>query len=195
MAPPGRLLDIGCGAGEFMELATAAGFQTEGIEISEASVAICRRRGLNVRLGNLITENLDQSYDLITLWDVLPHLRDPAAFLARSRDLLTDRGYIFAKIPLFGALSVNLSNGTPKLAGLLIGAPSHIHYFNWASLTKVLLRVGLQWEIVAGGSARSSARGGPLKRRMARYAAGIVRWISGDRNAYFVAWPKSRTCA
>lgn len=187
--PPARLLDVGCGAGEFMLVAKKLGYSVEGIDISEASAQICRDHGLDARAGNFLTEQFSGKYDLITMWDVVEHLRDPGSFFERARSLLSDRGYVFAKIPGFGDLSVGLSSRWPRVAGTLLGAPSHVQYFDRESLSDLLARTGLRPEWIDGGGARSPMTGGSLKRQMARRVRSVIRRVSGDSNLYVAARP------
>lgn len=187
--PPARVLDVGCGAGAFMAVARDLGYEIEGIDISEASAEICRSRGLNARAGDFLTEDYSEKFDLITMWDVVEHLRDPASFLERARSLLTERGYLVAMIPGFGDLSVGLSNRWPRVAGTLLGAPSHIQFFTRQSLGKLLSRTGFEAEWLDGGTSRTPVAGGSVKRRLARKVRGLVRRLSGDRGLFVAARP------
>lgn len=187
--PPARVLDVGCGAGAFMAVAKSLGYQVEGIDISEASAQMCRSQGLEARAGDFLTEEYSEKFDLITMWDVVEHLRDPASFLERARSLLSERGYVVAIIPGFGALSVGLSNRWPRAAGTLLGAPSHIQFFTRDSLATLLSRTGLQPEWLEGGTRRTPVSGGSLKRRMARKARSAIRRLSGDESLFFAARP------
>jgi SAM-dependent methyltransferase len=70
--PMGRLLDIGCATGDFLEVASR-NYQVEGLEPSQWSADIARRRGFiihNSRLGELPS---DPGYDIVTLWGVIEH--------------------------------------------------------------------------------------------------------------------------
>jgi len=49
----GEILDIGCGRGEFLEAATAAGLTARGVDQSHESVALCRSKGLDVEQGDM----------------------------------------------------------------------------------------------------------------------------------------------
>jgi hypothetical protein len=102
---------------------------------------------------------------------------------------LSKRGYVFAKIPGFGDLSVFLSNRWPRLAGTLLGAPAHVQYFNRDSLSKLFQRIGFEAEWIERGSARSKATGGSFKRRFARSARSVIQKLSGDGNLYVFARP------
>lgn len=187
--PPARVLDVGCGAGDFMGIARQLGYDVEGIDISEASAEICRSKGLEARSGNFLTERFDGEFDLITMWDVVEHLRDPGAFFSRAASLLSKRGYVFAKIPGFGDLSVSVSNRWPRSAGALLGAPSHVQYFDRESLATLMARLGFEAEWFDGGSMRSPAAGGSLKRRLSLGVRDGIKTASGDGNLYVIARP------
>jgi SAM-dependent methyltransferase len=187
--PPARVLDVGCGAGDFMAVAQGLGYEVEGIDISPASAEICRSRGLDARAGNFLTEHFSGKFDLITMWDVVEHLRDPGSFLDRARTLLTPNGYLFAKIPGFGGLSVNLSNLWPRAARTLLGAPNHVQFFDRVSLAKLMSRKGFEPEWIDGGRARSGTSGGSIKRRLARNVRTVIQRVSGDANLYVAAHP------
>jgi SAM-dependent methyltransferase len=182
-----RILDVGCGAGVFMEAASKMGYSVEGIDVSHASAEICRRKGLAARAGDFLTDRFDGKFDLITMWDVVEHLRDPESFLHRSRELLVEDGLLFAKIPAFGDLSVRLSRRVPRLAGILLGAPNHVQYFSRASLDRLVRRQGFEPEWLAGGAIRSPTRGGSLKTRLGRIVQRVVKAASGDSNLFLLA--------
>jgi SAM-dependent methyltransferase len=181
------VLDVGCGAGAFMEVARDAGFEVQGIDVSEASAQLCRSRGLSARTGDFLTEDFEGKFDLITMWDVVEHLRDPEAFLKRACSLLSKRGVLFAKIPAFGELSVRISARIPAAGRALLGAPDHVQYFSKQSLSALLVRVELNCSWVSEGRARSAASGGSLKRRVSRRVRDVLKSASGDENLYVIA--------
>lgn len=187
--PPAVSLDVGCGAGDLMIVCQSLGYETQGIDVSEASAEICRARGLDVRAADFLTFDFGRKFDLITMWDVVAHLRDPGAFFQRAHSLLTDNGVLFVKTPGFGDLSVRLSNRWPRLAGTLLGAPSHTQYFDRQSLTALLSRTDFVPEWINAGPARSRPAGGTLKRRLARQVRSAIGRLSGDSNLYVVGRP------
>lgn len=80
-----RVLDLGCGDGALLDhLVQAKGVTARGIELSEAGVLACVRRGLSVRQGDLEAGLVDYpagSFDYVVLSQTLPFLDDPAMIL------------------------------------------------------------------------------------------------------------------
>ena len=92
----GRALDVGCAAGFCMAALRERGFETYGVEVSEAIGAHARDQlgfGDAVHLGTLETvPHPDHTFDLITMWDVVEHVPDPRALLRKARALLAPGG-------------------------------------------------------------------------------------------------------
>ena len=76
---PGRLLDIGTGGGSFPYIASKRGWQADGCEPNRW---LCewafKNYGLAIRPGTVFEQRYpSESYDVVTLWDVLEHTPDP----------------------------------------------------------------------------------------------------------------------
>lgn len=94
---PRRLLDVGCAAGFFVSEAQNMGWDAWGIDHSEFAVKLAREElGLKtVSVGSLEESNFgSESFDLITLWDVVEHLPDPRGTIATVAKLLRPGGII-----------------------------------------------------------------------------------------------------
>jgi len=80
------VLDLGCGDGALLDyLVHRKAAKGRGIELGEASMLTCVRRGLSVRQGNLqegLGDYPDRSFDYVVLSQTLPYLDDPAMILA-----------------------------------------------------------------------------------------------------------------
>ncbi len=80
-----RVLDLGCGDGALLDyLVHHKGVTGRGVELSEAGVLACVRRGLSVRQGDLqegLGDYPDHSFDIVVLAQTLPFLDDPAMIL------------------------------------------------------------------------------------------------------------------
>ena len=133
-----RLLDVGCGVGNFLQLAQTQGWQVEGTEISPPAVQHARRQyGLDVYQEEL-SAFPDGTYDAVTLWDVLEHLPAPLDTLAQAYRLLKPGGIL--------ALStVNVRGLTTRLVGrrsCVSNPEEHLFYFSASTLCQLLQRAG-----------------------------------------------------
>ena len=136
----GRLLDVGCSTGAFLELAARAGWDATGVEIGDAPAAAARARGLEVHTGSLDDAALEGRFDLITFWDVLEHLPDPLDALRRARDLLAPGGLVAMAFPNVGGLYPRL---THRLLARTTGVWEHpelpVHLFDFDTRTAALM--------------------------------------------------------
>ena len=87
---PGRILDVGCSTGVFLDAMRASGWVTLGVEIAPDAAAYARERfNLEVLPGQLLDHQLQSnSFDAITFWDVLEHTFDPFENLKEANRLL-----------------------------------------------------------------------------------------------------------
>jgi len=138
-APPGRLLDIGCGPGTFLTVAKARGWSVQGVEFNKACVAALTRAGIDVIDVPLEQAPLDAgSYRCVALWDVLEHIPGAAVFLASIHPLLRTDGILMIEVPQIDSLvSRVLHEKSATFAG-----DAHINFFNVATLTRLLEQNG-----------------------------------------------------
>lgn len=97
----GRILDVGCGHGDFLKLAEAAGWEGWGIEPSEEAADTAKKNsGLKIFCG--ATEDAEfpeNHFDVITLWNVIDCLLDPRAVLQKIRKWLRPGGLFLIRTP------------------------------------------------------------------------------------------------
>ena len=136
-----RLLDYGCGAGLFLELAHERGFDAHGVDLSPDSVEAAHARpgGGNAHLGapEDVPEIAAGGFDVVTLWSVLAHLPRPADDIARLRRLLTDDGVLL--ISTVNANSLTLKAHRDRWGGF---TPNHLVFFSPTTLPALLRRAG-----------------------------------------------------
>jgi SAM-dependent methyltransferase len=137
-APEGILLEVGCATGEFIEEATAVGYEAIGVEPSKWAADIARRSGAEVLCGDLADWALEYAgftVDGVAMFHVLEHLEDPLELLRQSRSVLADDGRIFIEVP----------NASSERADALdpswVGWEFRFHYWHFTPLSmQVLLR-------------------------------------------------------
>jgi len=140
----GKLLDIGCGMGYFMELAGRNGWEARGVEISGYAASYARDKlGLKVIKGTFQDARLEKEYfDVATMWNVLDQAYDAKANLAESNRVLKKGGYIFLRMPNID-FHLRLSVFYNKLKRHLKGIKSspavfHLYSFDKNSIKKLL---------------------------------------------------------
>ncbi len=123
-----RVLDLGCGDGALLEhLVHEQGSQGRGIELSEAGVLACVRRGLSVRQGNLqegLDDYPDRSFDYVVLAQTLPFLDDPAMIL---REMLRVGQRAVVSFPNWGHWRCRLELLTTGRIPLAVDLPQAWH--------------------------------------------------------------------
>jgi SAM-dependent methyltransferase len=180
----GRILDVGCGNGEFMAAAREAGYRVTGTDISVPGVELCRSRGLDAVAGDFLTLPFDGQFDAVTLWDVIEHLTDPAAFVARARALLRPGGYLVIKTPGVTGRMFAMVKLAPSLAGSILHE-DHIQFFTDASFRRLAEGTGFDGvELLRLGDLRGKRPVRSFRRRLSRTARQAVNRLGGHYNHY-----------
>jgi len=131
-----RILDIGCSFGFFLDSARELGWDTYGVEISKYASDFARKElHLNVTTGTINDLSYsNNSFDVITMWDVIEHLYNPVSSLKKIRDLLKPDGILALATPNIGSPLSRLT----KERWEQIKPTYHLYYFSPATLTKLL---------------------------------------------------------
>lgn len=96
----GKLLDVGCGYGDFIRSALACGWQAQGIELSPVMVAACQSAGLEVfPVSESEQQELDAPYDLVTYWNVLDANAQPLKQIKHGYAWLKPGGALWLRVP------------------------------------------------------------------------------------------------
>ena len=166
----GRLLDVGCAYGHFLEIMRGAGWQVEGIEICEPVVAACRRKGLQVQTATLATADLPpMRYDAVTMFYVLEHVTDPMKGLRKILASLKPGGFCLVRVPDTTPIVktlVRLGRQTE-----LYDPPYHLFDYSPRVLTRMLRETGFENVRIEIDAATRPAHWGP------RFVSVTMSWI------------------
>jgi SAM-dependent methyltransferase len=151
----GRLIEIGCAYGFFLNLARRH-FDVIGYDISPAAVRhAVSEFAVDARCEDLVHTHLEpESADLVVMWDVIEHLPRPDLTVFEAGKALRPGGYLFATTGDIGSLLARLR----KAKWRLIHPPSHLHYFNQISIGRLLSRADLSVLKVRHVGVRRSVR-------------------------------------
>ena len=138
----GRLLDVGCGPGFFLGVARSAGWDVQGIELSEAASAYARETLQLPVLRSAIERGLvpSSSFDLVTMWDVIEHVPDPLRALQAAADALRIGGALVLTTGDVESVAAKLSGQRWHLYNL----PEHLFFHSERSLRSLAERAGLR---------------------------------------------------
>jgi SAM-dependent methyltransferase len=136
----GRVLEVGCSTGTFLELFRNKGWEVWGIEPSKSG-DIARKKGIRVIKSFFEKAELPINYfDLVIFNHTLEHLDNPIRILEKAKNVLKKDGIIFVDVPNFGSLSSKLLG---KYWGYLAPTEHHWH-FTPETLTKSFIKAGLK---------------------------------------------------
>ena len=141
MIAPGRMLEVGCSWGFFLEAARNRGWQVGGVELSDSAAIWAKERlGLNVTCGTIEDSpfNGEAAFDVVVAWHVIEHVREPMDFLKIARERLRPGGLLALRTPNIRSLPARI-NGW---AWQWVGAPAHLSLFSPKSLGLAAERAG-----------------------------------------------------
>jgi 2-polyprenyl-3-methyl-5-hydroxy-6-metoxy-1,4-benzoquinol methylase len=166
----GHLLDVGCHVGTFLTLAQQAGFDVAGVEPSRWGAEIARSRlDGAIHCGAVEDAPLPEGgYDVITLWDVIEHLPDPALDIRAIHAALRPGG-------IFAVSTMDVDSLFAKIAGKRWPwyMQMHLVYFSRQTLCEMLRREGFQIAEVSNHVRR--VRLTYLASRLDAYAPSVAR--------------------
>lgn len=131
----GRFLDVGCGPGRLLKVALERGWEAVGLEISDWAADQGRSEGLNILNTTLPGANLpEESFQAVSMFDVLEHLPDPGSYLAEVYRILSRGGVLIVETPnIDGLFAHHLYRGKSDL----VKPRAHICLYNPASIRKL----------------------------------------------------------
>mgnify|MGYP005838438513 CR=1 FL=1 len=136
---PGKLLDIGCGNGSFLQEMQRKGWEVVGIDFDQAAVNVTKQRGIEAYVGDLSTITFPKnSFDAITLNHVIEHLYDPLSCLRSCHNLLRDGG----KLTLITPNIESLGHKHFKQYWRGLETPRHLFLFSPKTLRSIAIQAG-----------------------------------------------------
>jgi SAM-dependent methyltransferase len=175
-ATPGRVLDVGCGSGELLEHYARAGWETYGIDPSEAALSAAARRGAHVHRGTLDDQPWGTDpFGLITFQHALEHIVDPLVALRRARDLLAPDGLILVAVPNWSCWQRRLLF---RNRWCHLDLPRHQQHFSPRALARAADQVGLSVGAVGTSSTVISSAYSVHYLLAGRWTPGWKLWLS-----------------
>lgn len=91
-----KILDYGCGTGDFLKYLRDKNYDVQGIEPTEKAQAIASKKGLKIHAS---PKEIDQKFDVISLFHVLEHVEDFESLIKELKGKLNDKGILIIAVP------------------------------------------------------------------------------------------------
>jgi 2-polyprenyl-3-methyl-5-hydroxy-6-metoxy-1,4-benzoquinol methylase len=137
----GELLDIGCGTGNFLVAARAAGYTVSGTELDRNAARFAKEqldlpRVLGLTMSEFVEKYPGEKFDIVTFFEVLEHQAAPVEFVEKVKSCLRSGGYIALSVP----------NRERWLTGpdVLDYPPNHFLRWNVSALRNLLSAQGFE---------------------------------------------------
>lgn len=140
---PGKLLDLGCATGFFLDEARKNGWKVSGVEISAFAANYAQEKlKLPVQNKDLFAAHFKpKSFDVITMWDVIEHIPQPAKTVQKLTSYLKDDGLLVFATPDVGSLPARLTKY--RWIGYKL-SDEHLSYFSLETLTELLKKADME---------------------------------------------------
>lgn len=139
---PGRILDIGCGNGGFLNYLIKQGFEGHGIELpGKAAQRAEQIPNLQLKIGPLTEKDFSEDlFDCICMWHVFEHLTEPQKTLSTIQKILKPGGYLMMSLPNFSSIQSKLFRGN----WLHLDPPKHLFFLEPPDLISKMKGFGFQ---------------------------------------------------
>jgi 2-polyprenyl-3-methyl-5-hydroxy-6-metoxy-1,4-benzoquinol methylase len=140
---PPRLLDVGCSSGSLLAVAAELGFSVVGVEIASKAAQTAQEAGFEVFPGSLHEAHFpDKAFDVITLIELIEHVRDPLVLLSECHRILKQGGIIVINTPNADSWTARFMR--ERWEGFSLTAMGgHISFFSPSSIRVLARALGL----------------------------------------------------
>jgi 2-polyprenyl-3-methyl-5-hydroxy-6-metoxy-1,4-benzoquinol methylase len=173
---PGRSLDFGCAIGAMVKAAQDTGWDAVGYERSQWAAQYGKDHlGVRIVTGDGHRDPFAaESFDLVTMWDVVEHLEQPREILALVSRWLKPDGWLAVN-------TVDAGSWGARMAGMRwrhLGAPRHLQYFTRRSLRHLLQTTGYDIRVERGNGVmlEAAARERPLGPLGSAFESAVTHW-------------------
>lgn len=148
-----RLLDVGSGSAFFAEIALKRGWEVYGTELTDATISLAEKKGLNMSKGRLEDVQFEaNSFDLVVCIEVIEHVSFPQSFTSEIHRVLRSGGAVYISTPNFDSLLRRKLKGQYDV----INYPNHLSYFTAKTLNSLFTSNGFKKEsLVTNGISRT----------------------------------------
>lgn len=201
----GKLLDIGCGLGIFLNMAKEDGWDTCGVDVSPYAVQYAKEKfGLDAHnsgvLGNI--EFPSDNFDVVTLWDSLEHFPDPLGQFREIHRVLKKEGLVMLNVPNEASLLRTIAKYLYITTGRLLKYPVrklyhnyHLYYFDMVAARTLLKKGGFETLLVEKKTIPTvKARGSSLEKGVVKFVSYLEKSFGMEYELRIIAKKVTKPC-
>ncbi len=134
----GKLLDVGCGTGEFLQYASKLGWDVMGMEPNKAARQIAREKGLNIKQS--MDEISYANFNVLTLWHVLEHIHELTQAVQQIERLLRTGGIVILAMPNVDSWDMKRY----QTDWVALDTPRHLYHFTEKNVRNLFTNTSLR---------------------------------------------------
>lgn len=135
------ILDVGCGDGQFLDHFNDNKFGKYGLELNQAAIKTCQKKGIFVYRGKLTDLNFkNKKFDVITMWHSFEHMADPVATLYKARKILSARGILVIQTPSVDSFGFKFGREN----WFHLDSPRHLFIYSKKAIGELCKKTGLE---------------------------------------------------
>ncbi|MEE8340802.1 MAG: class I SAM-dependent methyltransferase [Candidatus Neomarinimicrobiota bacterium] len=136
----GTLLDIGCGAGNFLRIMLQSGWAVTGVEINKEARALAKINTESVIMDQTEYFESEQKYDVITLWHSLEHLHELEKYLNKICISLNTDGVVIIAVPNYKSFDAEYY----QHEWAAYDVPRHLYHFSFEAMVKLMKKFNFE---------------------------------------------------
>jgi 2-polyprenyl-3-methyl-5-hydroxy-6-metoxy-1,4-benzoquinol methylase len=141
----GKLLEIGCGNGEFLKVAKMNDWDCIGVDISKKNCIRVNSNGIKAIQGDIcdmdfFVEEYHECFDVVVMWACIEHLKNPKKAIINLHKCIKPGGYLFISTGDIESINAKISGSNWNL----LTPPQHLFYFSEKSLVYLLKNTGFE---------------------------------------------------
>lgn len=138
----GKILDIGCDVGHFLNEAKKRGWEVYGTEYTDEAIVKCQQNGIIIFKGKLNHDwFVPEMFDIVTSFEVIEHINNPIEEVLNVHKILRKGGLFYVTTPNFNAIERFILKGKYNS---VIQYPEHLCYYTKRTLHYLLSNNGFK---------------------------------------------------